>query len=299
MSTISNYDLYANYSTAATYLANSTTDSATLSSDGESNFTDILTAEAQVAGNASAITDDTDDNEGTGGTEDDTSSDSTTGTTPNDAYTRPDIESENTANDELSFMDMLALMLLQFQSQSIDDTASTSEMMNQLCMMTNMQAMTSMESSVTEMTATNAMLYNAQLVGQEVTVAYYDEEGNFIEETGKVAASGYYDGVPVIFFEGQTSFHLVSSIMAIGKLPESTVPEEEGEGDGSDTTVDPDADLDVDGEDNTEGNGTTVGDGENNTDSDTNDDTDSILSNSDYAGMSADELLEAATHALG
>ena len=42
----------------------------------------------------------------------------------------------------LSFTDMLGLMVKQFQNQSMDNQASTTDMMNQLVQMTSMQAMT-------------------------------------------------------------------------------------------------------------------------------------------------------------
>lgn len=307
MSTIgeSAYDLYASYSTAATYGTNLTASVSTLSESADTSFTDMMEAELAeeaVAGADTSVVDDSEDTDAEDGDSDDSVEDSN-GTTANDNYYRPDIESDDGPKDELSFSDMLQLMIAQFQNQTIDDTASTTDMMNQLTQMTTMQAMTSMETSITEMTATNAMLYNAQLVGQEVTVAYYDDQGNFIEETGTVAASGYYDGVPVIFFEGQTSFHLVSSIMAIGVLP-SEKPEVEGDGDteDEDLTVDPDVDVDVD----TDGSDADV-DSTTGTDTDSGTDSDSsdsgsdevLLTNIDYANMTAEELLAAAASALG
>ena len=41
----------------------------------------------------------------------------------------------------LSFTDMLGLMVAQFQNQTIDNQADTSDMMNQLVQMSSMQAM--------------------------------------------------------------------------------------------------------------------------------------------------------------
>lgn len=312
MSTINNstYDLFANYSTAATYADVAAISSGTLTEESDtSTFADLLTSAIDESST------DTEDSTTSTDTEDSsTDSTTTTGTLANDSYYREDIVYDSSSNDELSFMDMLALMVLQFQNQTIDDTASTSDMMNQLCMMTNMQAMTSMESSITEMTATNAMMYNAQLVGQEVTVAYYDESGNFIEETGTVAASGYYDGVPVIFFEGQTTFHLVSSIMAIGKLPDTAVEDSDSDTE-DDTTVDTDTTVDSDstteGEDADLGTGDVDGSGDTGTadsDSSSDDESDStssvtdadvVTANAAYASMTSEELLQAVQSALG
>lgn len=316
MSTISAYDLLADYSTAASYA--STTSTTSTSDSTSSSFTDMMLATASeeeettdvVEADLATVEEDSDGDSSDADSDDSTSSTTTTTTTANDLYTRPDTYEADTPSDELSFMDMLQLMIAQFQNQTIENTASTTDMMNQLTQMTTMQAMTSMESSITEMTATNAMLYNSQLVGKEVTVAYYDDQGNFVEEVGIVAASGYYDGVPVIFFEGQTSFHAVSSIMAIGRLPEGALDDDDTTVDpdteGDDSTVDPDADVDGDDSsaDGTEGADVdnTTGEGSSEATDGTDSDVDSISYNTDYvdySSMTPEELLEASKNALG
>ena len=146
----------------------------------------------------------------------------------------------DTASNELSFTDMLELMVVQFQNQSIDNQASTADMMNQLVQMSVMQAMTSMTQQMEQLSTLNTMTYSASLVGKEVTVGVYDDQGQLQELVGTVTASGTYDGEPVIFI-GNNSY-LLSSVMAVGRLPESVsadpVP---GTGDNntdSDTTVD-------------------------------------------------------------
>ena len=70
----------------------------------------------------------------------------------------------------LDFTDMLGLMVAQFQNQTIDNQASTSDMMNQLVQMSSMQAMTEMSSQMKELTLANVMAYSASLVGQTVTI---------------------------------------------------------------------------------------------------------------------------------
>ena len=139
---------------------------------------------------------------------------------------------------ELSFTDMLGLMVAQFQNQTIDNQADTNDMMNQLIQMTMMQGMTKMTTQMEDLTQANILSYSASLVGKEVTVGVKDEEGNLQEIVGTVTAAGTYDGHPVIFI-GDKSY-LLSSIMAVGKLPEIKDPEKPGEGDGDGT--DPDGD---------------------------------------------------------
>jgi len=130
----------------------------------------------------------------------------------------------------LSFTDMLSLMVAQFQNQSIDNQASTTDMMNQLVQMSSMQAMTDMVSQMKELTLANVMSYSASLVGQKVTLGIYDSEGNLTEKYGVVEGAGTYDGQQVIFVDGKS--YLLSSIMAVGKLP----PREENDKTDGDNT---------------------------------------------------------------
>lgn len=140
-------------------------------------------------------------------------------------------DEKKTSGAELSFTDMLGLMVAQFQNQTIDNQADTNDMMNQLIQMSLMQGMTKMTTQMEDLTQANILSYSASLVGKEVTVGVRDEEGNLQEIVGTVTASGTYDGQPVIFI-GDKSY-LLSSIMAVGRLPEikdPEKPEEPGEG---------------------------------------------------------------------
>lgn len=154
----------------------------------------------------------------------------------------------------LDFTDMLSLMIAQFQNQTIDNQADTSDMMNQLTQMTSMQAMNDMVSQMKELTTANILSYSSSLVGKTVTVGVYDENGKLQEKVGVVEASGTYDGQQVIFIEGKSYF--LSSIMAIGKLPEKPEPkppEETGDGDEVPPTDDEDNEDKVPPADNEDG----------------------------------------------
>lgn len=118
----------------------------------------------------------------------------------------------------LSFTDMLSLMVTQFQNQTIDNQADTTDMMNQLVQMSSMQAMTEMTTQIKELTLANVMAYSASLVGQTVTLGVYNEHTKELEEiVGVVEGAGTYDGQQVIFVGGKS--YLLSSVMAVGKLP--------------------------------------------------------------------------------
>ena len=134
----------------------------------------------------------------------------------------------------LSFTDMLGLMVAQFQNQSIDNQASTTDMMNQLVQMSSMQAMTEVSTQIKELTLANVMAYSASLVGQTVTIGVWNEQTKKLEEiVGVVEGSGTYNGDQVIYVGGKGYY--LSDIMAVGKLPP---PKDEKPGDGEDDKTD-------------------------------------------------------------
>ena len=119
----------------------------------------------------------------------------------------------------LSFTDMLSLMVAQFQNQTMDNQASTTDMMNQLVQMSNMQAMTEMTSNIKELALANVMTYAASLVGKTVTVGVYNENTKEMDEiVGTVQGTGTYDGQQVIYLDNGKGYFL-SDIMAVGTLP--------------------------------------------------------------------------------
>lgn len=126
----------------------------------------------------------------------------------------------------LDFSDFMQLMVKQLQSQTIDNTADTSDMLNQMVQMSVVQMMSKVQSSLSDLTAASTMTYAASLVGKTVTVGAYDEEGNIQEIVGEVTGTGTYQNTPVIFVNGE--MYPLNSIMAVGTLPE--IPDEGGEG---------------------------------------------------------------------
>ena len=138
----------------------------------------------------------------------------------------------------LSFTDMLSLMVAQFQNQTIDNQASTADMMNQLVQMSSMQAMNEMVDQVKELTLANVMSYSRSLLHEWVTLGVYDEKGNVTELYGQVEGVGTYNGQQVIFVNGQSYY--LSSIMAVGKLPPKEGTDiDSGDGEGEDDVPTP------------------------------------------------------------
>ena len=157
------------------------------------------------------------------------------------------LEQEQKDKSTLSFTDMLGLMVVQFQNQTIDNQADTSDMMNQLVQMSSMQAMTEMSTQIQELTLANIMSYSASLVGKTVTVGQYDETTKeTIEIVGVVQGTGTYNGQQVIYLDNGKGYFL-SEIMAVGKLPpkpedpDAPDPDNPDAGDSTDKEEVPDA----------------------------------------------------------
>ena len=131
------------------------------------------------------------------------------------------------AGQGLEMDDFLMLMVATLQNQSIDDTADTSDMLNQMVQMSMITAMNNISSLVTESTS---LTYAASLVGKYVTVGIY--EGNVLKEIyGEVTGTGTLNGRQVIFM-GDDIYYL-TDVMAVGKLPASDEEKAAGSGDGT------------------------------------------------------------------
>ena len=113
----------------------------------------------------------------------------------------------------LDMTDFLKLMVAELTNQSIDQTADTSDMLNQMVQMQMVQALVNM-------TDASVMSYAASLVGKEVTVGQYDSEGKLQEIVGTVTGTGTYNGNQVIFVGDK--YYQMSEILAVGTLPKST-----------------------------------------------------------------------------
>lgn len=112
---------------------------------------------------------------------------------------------------DLNMEDFLTLMVTELTNQSIDQTADTSEMLNQMVMM-------QMVTALTNMTDASIMSYAASLVGKTVTVGQYNDQGKLEEVVGTVTGTGTMDGEQVIFVNDK--YYKMNEIMAVGTLPD-------------------------------------------------------------------------------
>ena len=119
------------------------------------------------------------------------------------------------AGSDLDMTDFLALMVATFQNQSIDDVASTSEMMNQMVQMSVIQAITNLSTLVTQ---SSNMSYAASLVGKDVTIGQtVGTKTQAIQ--GTVTGTGMMNGEQVIFVGSE--MYKLSEVMAVGRVPSS------------------------------------------------------------------------------
>ena len=117
------------------------------------------------------------------------------------------------AGQELVMDDFLKLLISSFQNQSIDDVASTSDMMNQMVQMSVINAVTNLNKLLTESTG---LSYAASLVGKEVTIGQSVGKDMYTV-TGTVTGTGTLNGEQVVFLGDES--YMLSEILAIGKLP--------------------------------------------------------------------------------
>ena len=117
------------------------------------------------------------------------------------------------AGADLEMVDFLSLMVAGFQNQSIDDVASTSEMMNQMMQMSVIQAVNSLTNLITQSTS---LSYAASLVGKEVTIGQ-NINGELVPLVGTVTGTGTVSGQQVVFVNGESYY--LTDIMAVGRLP--------------------------------------------------------------------------------
>lgn len=113
----------------------------------------------------------------------------------------------------LDMQDFLTLMVAEFTNQSIDQTADTSDMLNQLIQMSVVQ-------SINEITDATLQTYSASLVGKEVTIGVADGKGNVEEIVGTVTGTAVYNDQQVCYIDGGEKMYYLNQIMAIGRLPE-------------------------------------------------------------------------------
>ena len=127
--------------------------------------------------------------------------------------------SHSTAKNAGSDLDMdgfLQLMVASFRNQTIDDTADTGEMLNQMVQMSVIQAVSNLSTIVSD---SANLSYAASLVGKEVTIG--ERDGSDIKEIlGTVTGTGTLDGKQVIFLDNAETPYKLTDIMAVGRLPE-------------------------------------------------------------------------------
>ena len=148
----------------------------------------------------------------------------------------------------LDSTDFLKLIAAQLQNQDMTNPMSNSEMMEQLSQMSSIQTMNDLQTAITNMNDIAVTNYSAALVGKEVTIAVEGSDGKLKTIEGMVTGSGFYGGETVVFVDGKA--YGLSQVMAVGKIPDDLIKDEETEKPDTDDKVDgtekPDTDDKVD-----------------------------------------------------
>ncbi len=127
---------------------------------------------------------------------------------------KPKNATSTTSGSDLDFEAFLKLMVAQFQNQSIDNQADTTEMLNQMVQMSLIQSITDIRELITESTATTTA---ASMIGQKVTIGQI-VGGESIEKEITVVGTGMVEGEQVLFGDDDKSYKM-SDVIAIGKIP--------------------------------------------------------------------------------
>ena len=127
----------------------------------------------------------------------------------------------------LDMTDFLKLFAAELQNQDPTSPMDNSEMLNQLAQMTSIQTMTDLQNTIVNMNDIAITNYSVSLVGKEVTIAKENEDGEIETIEGIVTGSGLYQGQTVVFVDGEA--YTLSEIMAIGKIPEDFIEENQPE----------------------------------------------------------------------
>lgn len=108
---------------------------------------------------------------------------------------------------DLNMDDYLSLIVAEMRTQDVlNPNKDTSAMVNQLVSMTTIQAMEAMTMSVNSQ-------YSASLVGKEVVVANYDENGKYYQDKGTVESVVMAGDEPAFMVNGKK--YLLSNIMEV------------------------------------------------------------------------------------
>ena len=83
----------------------------------------------------------------------------------------------------LQFEDFLQLMVQQLQNQTMDNTADTSEMLNQLVQMSTVEMLSTVKDGLEALVNASTLNYAASLVGKTVTVGRLDDEDVYKRQT--------------------------------------------------------------------------------------------------------------------
>ncbi len=112
-----------------------------------------------------------------------------------------DTTTSNTSKSAVSSQDFLKLLSAQMANQDVMNPTDNTQYISQLAQFSSLQAMTELSQSgksqldaIETLTQISYAQYGASLVGKNVTVASYDENGKYVEAQGVVTNTNFASG---------------------------------------------------------------------------------------------------------
>ncbi len=138
------------------------------------------------------------------------------------------VNTSDQAGGEMTVDDFYQLLAAQLKYQDPNEPMSNSEMMAQMVQTQMITTLDSMSESIDQLSITNITNYATSMLGQQVTVAEVDNQGNYTGEDTTGTVEGVSVGIPpLIFINGKQ--YSVQQIMSIGVVPVPVDPDVEDE----------------------------------------------------------------------
>lgn len=106
------------------------------------------------------------------------------------------------SNSTVDMNTFLQLLSTEMSHQDVMNPMDNTEFISQLAQFTSLQEMQSLTDTASSQYGASLSQYGASLVGKTVTVAAYDDKGNYVEDSGVVTNCDFSSGTPTIVVNG-------------------------------------------------------------------------------------------------
>lgn len=118
------------------------------------------------------------------------------------SYSANSAGSSGSSGSAVDMDTFLQLLSTEMSHQDVMNPMDNTEFISQLAQFTSLQEMQSLTSTASSQYGASLAQYGASLVGKTVTVAAYDDKGNYVEDSGVVTNCDFSTGTPTIVVNG-------------------------------------------------------------------------------------------------